>query len=135
MQNNGKDESFKAIEEGGVPAAREFLRKHYHTALPALGGEESAAEQLVSNVLGYLGTVRTRDWTVEGKVMLIGDAAHAIVPFFGQGMNSGFEDVKELVALLDAHAPANARERNYATAFHEFAAARIPNANAIADMA
>ena len=61
--------------------------------------------------------------------MLIGDAAHAIVPFHGQGMNCGFEDTVALAALL-AEAP-----QNVADAFAEFQRVRQPNANAIAAMA
>ena len=67
--------------------------------------------------------------------MLIGDASHAIVPFFGQGMNAGFEDAKELAAQLAAHAPAGSATKDYAAAFAAFSAARKPNADAIADMA
>jgi kynurenine 3-monooxygenase len=67
--------------------------------------------------------------------VLIGDASHAIVPFFGQGMNAGFEDAKELAAQLAAHAPAGSATKDYAAAFAAFSAARKPNADAIADMA
>lgn len=111
------------------------MEKHYATALPLLGGAENAARQLVSNGRGILGTVRTKDWAMGGKAVLIGDAAHAIVPFFGQGMNSGFEDTRDLVALLAQHAPAGGASKDYAAAFNAFEAARKPNANAIADMA
>lgn len=52
---------------------------------------------MLHNLSGLLGTVRTTKWNVKGRVVLIGDAAHAIVPFFGQGMNCGFEDVYELM--------------------------------------
>ena len=69
------------------------------------------------------------------KVALIGDAAHAIVPFFGQGMNSGFEDARDLLDILSKHAPAGSASKDYAAAFAAYEAARKPNANAIADMA
>lgn len=64
-----------------------------------IGGVERAIEQMISNPNGLLGTVRTSKWHALGRVVLLGDAAHAIVPFFGQGMNSGFEDVYELTKV------------------------------------
>ena len=79
--------------------------------------------------------MRTDHWAAGGKAVLIGDASHAIVPFFGQGMNAGFEDAKELAAQLAAHAPAGSATKDYAAAFAAFSAARKPNADAIADMA
>ncbi len=65
-----------------------------------LGGVENAIKQMLENPNGLLGTVRTDRWNVLGRVVLVGDAAHAIVPFFGQGMNCGFEDVLELTKVV-----------------------------------
>jgi kynurenine 3-monooxygenase len=62
-------------------------------------------------------------------VLLLGDSAHAIVPFFGQGMNCAFEDCTVFLELLDGHGP------NWAKLFQEFEQARKPNTDAIADMA
>jgi len=62
----------------------EFLRTEYATAVPLIGGMDRALDQVVGNPEGILGTVRTDQWHYDGKVVLIGDAAHAIVPFFGQ---------------------------------------------------
>src|SRR5207302_4923463 len=61
--------------------------------------------------------------------LLLGDAAHAIVPFFGQGLNCGFEDCTSLVELLDRHGA------DWARVFTEFEKARRINTDAIADMA
>ncbi|MEO5626192.1 MAG: FAD-dependent monooxygenase, partial [Dokdonella sp.] len=66
---------------------------------------------------------------LNGRALLVGDAAHAIVPFHGQGMNCGFEDAVELADLLGAHAD------DTAWAFAEFERRRRPNAEAIAAMA
>jgi kynurenine 3-monooxygenase len=68
-------------------------------------------------------------WHVGGRALLLGDAAHAIVPFHGQGMNCGFEDAVELAELME-NAPDDA-----ASVFAEFQRRRKPNADAIATMA
>jgi kynurenine 3-monooxygenase len=77
---------------------------------------------------GSLGTVYTRGWHLNGDVLLLGDAAHAIVPFHGQGMNCAFEDCAELDRLLDEH-------HGWAGLFQGFENARRPNTDAIAQMA
>jgi 2-polyprenyl-6-methoxyphenol hydroxylase-like FAD-dependent oxidoreductase len=61
-----------------------------------------------TNPNGLLGTVTCAKWEEKAKVVLIGDASHAMVPFFGQGCNCGFEDVYWLSRLLDVHCPAKA---------------------------
>lgn len=79
---------------------------------------------------GVLGTVRCEPWHVGDRILLIGDAAHAIVPFFGQGMNCGFEDCTILDALLDEHG-----EDGLEAPFSAFSRSRKPDADAIAEMA
>jgi kynurenine 3-monooxygenase len=74
-------------------------------------------------------TIRCSPWHFEGKALLLGDAAHAIVPFFGQGINCGFEDCTVLVKLLDQHGA------DWNKAFSEFEGARKENTDAIADLA
>ncbi len=74
-------------------------------------------------------TIKCSPWHVGGQVLLLGDAAHAIVPFFGQGLNSGFEDCTSLIELLDQY------EGQWARAFAEFERSRKVNTDAIADMA
>jgi kynurenine 3-monooxygenase len=78
---------------------------------------------------GQLGTVYTDGWHADGNVLLLGDAAHAIVPFHGQGMNCAFEDCVELDDLL-----ANGLE-SWGKVFAEFERRRKPNTDAIARMA
>lgn len=87
------------------------------------------AEDFFSNPTGSMVTVRCSPWHVADDVLLLGDAAHAIVPFFGQGMNCGFEDCFALGRLLDAHGP------DWRTIFPAMEAERKPNADAIAAMA
>ncbi|MDZ4676843.1 MAG: NAD(P)/FAD-dependent oxidoreductase [Oligoflexia bacterium] len=78
---------------------------------------------------GALGTVRCAKWILNDSVALIGDAAHAIVPFFGQGMNCGFEDCTVLIDLMGKHSG------DWQKILSEYENSRMPNANAIADMA
>src|SRR5690242_20973945 len=77
---------------------------------------------------GSLGTVYTRGWHLEGSVLLLGDAAHAIVPFHGQGMNCAFEDCAEMLRLVDHH-------HGWSGLFEAFESERRPNTDAIARMA
>ncbi|WP_449421303.1 FAD-dependent oxidoreductase, partial [Rhodanobacter lindaniclasticus] len=82
-----------------------------------------------SNPVGTLSTLYLDRWHLDGRALLIGDAAHAIVPFHGQGMNCGFEDTVVLADLLAASPD------DTAAVFAEFQRQRQPNADAIAAMA
>ncbi len=86
-------------------------------------------EQYETNPLGKLGTVRCYPWIFEDSVALMGDAAHAIVPFFGQGMNSGFEDCTILNGALGRVGD------DWTEAFRVYQKIQKENADAIADMA
>lgn len=86
-------------------------------------------EDFFSHPTGSLITTKCYPWYFEDKVLLIGDAAHAIVPFFGQGMNAAFEDCTSLNALVNEH------RDNWDKIFREFQSLRKPNADAIADLA
>lgn len=86
------------------------------------------ASEFFCHPTGNLGTIRSAPWRLAGKVLLIGDAAHAIVPFHGQGMNAAFEDCASLNQHLD-------RIDDWETLFDAFESERKPNADAIADMA
>ena len=78
--------------------------------------------------VGFLGTISAFPWHHRGVTALIGDAAHAIVPFHGQGMNCCFEDCMEFDACMERHA-------SWEDVFAEFCALRKPNTDAIAAMA
>ena len=86
-------------------------------------------KEYFGNPIGELGTVRCSRWVFEDKALLIGDAAHGVVPFHGQGMNAGFEDCSELVRMLDEF------QEDWSLVLPNFESNRIPDANAIADMA
>src|SRR6184192_2839366 len=81
------------------------------------------------NPTGSLVTIRCAPWYYKDKVALVGDAAHAVVPFYGQGMNAAFEDCVVLDECLAQFA--DDRER----AFAEYFARRKENADALADLA
>jgi kynurenine 3-monooxygenase len=105
--------------------AASFFRREFPDAVPLLG---DVASQFSANPQGLMGTVRCDRWHAGGRVLLLGDAAHAIVPFHGQGMNCAFEDCSELAALLEDGL-------DWAAVFAEFQRRRRPNADAIAQMA
>jgi kynurenine 3-monooxygenase len=86
-------------------------------------------DNFFSNPTGAMVTIKCSPWHVEGRALLLGDAAHAIVPFFGQGLNCGFEDCTYLMELLDRHGA------DWPQVFAEFENQRKINADAIADMA
>lgn len=86
-------------------------------------------EQFFHNPTSSLVTVKCFPWVREDKFCLIGDAAHAIVPFFGQGMNAGFEDCSVLNGLMEKHGD------DWTAVLSAFQNLRKPDADAIADLA
>jgi kynurenine 3-monooxygenase len=121
----GKDEaSFAAVPDGH--AALERFRREYADAVPLM--PELVAEY-DRNPIGSLVTIRCWPWAMGGRFALLGDAAHAIVPFYGQGANASFEDCEALVDALERH------PGDVARAIDEYQHERKPNADAIADMA
>ena len=105
---------------------RAFFGTHYPDAAPLMPTLE---EDYFGNPTGSLVTVRCSPWHWRDKVCIFGDAAHAIVPFYGQGMNAAFEDCLALSECL-AKNPADR-----GAALREFQDLRKPNADAIAEMA
>jgi kynurenine 3-monooxygenase len=104
--------------------------RFFETRFPdALRLMPQLAENYSANPTGTMVTVKCSPWHVEGRSLLLGDAAHAIVPFFGQGINCGFEDCTVLVELIERG------RRDWARIFTEFENARKINTDAIADMA
>jgi len=91
------------------------------------------AEDFFTHPTSSMVTIKCSPWHVEGKVMLFGDAAHAIVPFFGQGMNCGFEDCSALGEELKRVASDSAP--NWSNLFATLESQRKPNSDAIADLA
>ena len=121
-RHDGAGSSFAAIKSGADALAH--FRTVYPDAVPLM---PTLADDFAKNPVGVMVTVRCGQWT-RGRVTLIGDAAHAIVPFYGQGANASFEDCEALADALAASATID-------DALRAYEAARIANSNAIADMA
>lgn len=102
-----------------------FFEKNFPDALQLM---PTLAEDFRDNPTSSLVTVKCYPW-VRNKTLLIGDAAHGIVPFFGQGMNAGFEDCRVLNQLLDRY------DDNWELTLPEFQKLRKPDADAIAQLA
>ena len=116
--------SFSNLQTGNEIEA--FFDTHFadvRSRLPDL------VETFQRNPVGILGTVRCDGWHDEGRVLLVGDAAHAVVPFHGQGMNLAFEDCVLLDQILDD------QDLSWRDIFARFESGQVANANAIADMA
>ena len=115
-----------SFAEIATPAqATAHFKKVYPDAVPLMPTLE---EDFARNPVGSLVTVRCRPWTRGGRVALLGDAAHAIVPFYGQGANASFEDCESLLDALRAH-------REVPAALAAYERDRKANGDAIADLA
>jgi kynurenine 3-monooxygenase len=122
LDNDGEP-GFNQLAE---PAAkRAFIEKHFPDAVPLMPDLD---RELRDNPVGYLATLYVDRWCLDDRAVLIGDAAHAVVPFHGQGMNAAFEDTVALARLLDEH---DMKDQALAA----FQQERKPNADAIAAMA
>jgi kynurenine 3-monooxygenase len=103
----------------------EFFEQHFPDITPLM---PQLAAEFFGHDTGILGTVRCERWSFGDQLLLLGDAAHAITPFHGQGMNCAFEDCLELDTALS-------QTTDWAEAFERFEQARRPNTDAMADMA
>ena len=118
------DRSFDQLTD--KEAVNEFFSTEFPDAVPLM---PTLVEDFFRNPTGNLGTIKCFPWNVGGKALLLGDSAHAVVPFYGQGMNCAFEDVRVLDKLIEKHGT------DWQTVFEEYARSRKPNTDAIADMA
>jgi kynurenine 3-monooxygenase len=122
LDNDGEP-GFKQLTD--VTARKAFVEHHFPDAVALMPDLE---RELSENPVGYLATLYVDRWQLGDRVVLLGDAAHAIVPFHGQGMNAAFEDTTALARLLEQHSEPG-------QAFSRFVSERKPNADAIAAMA
>jgi kynurenine 3-monooxygenase len=105
---------------------RRFFDEEFPDAVPLM---PTLLEDFKNNLTGSLVTIRCAPWYYRDRVCLLGDAAHAVVPFYGQGMNAAFEDCIVLDECLDKFAD------NRESAFAEYFERRKENADALADLA
>jgi len=119
------DKSFAALRAPADVAT--FFQATFPDAVPLM---PQLTEEFFDHPTGSLVTIRCWPWVYHDTVLLLGDAAHAIVPFYGQGMNAGFEDCTVLNQLLAQYG-----EADWARVMAEFARQRKPNTDAMADLA
>lgn len=122
MPNAGKT-SFETVASGDE--AQALFARDFADAVPLI---PALAHDYETNPAGMLATLYLQQWRLDGRAVLIGDAAHAMVPFHGQGMNCAFEDCVALAEHLH-------HDRDTDSAFATFEAERKPNAAAIQQMA
>ena len=118
------ENSFERL--GDEKSLLDFFETNFPDAIPLM---PTLAEDFFTNPVGNLGTIKCFPWNAGGSALLLGDSAHAVVPFYGQGMNASFEDCRILNRLIEQRGP------DWETIFDEFTNARKPNTDAIADMA
>jgi kynurenine 3-monooxygenase len=107
-------------------AAQRFFKEEFPDAYALI---PNIAHEFHKNPLGHLGTIRCFPWHFGPRVLLIGDAAHGIVPFYGQGMNAGFESCELLASMISPKTTA------WQEVFSEFERERKKDTDAIADLA
>ncbi len=103
-----------------------FFANHFPSALSHM---PDIFEDFCANPTSSLGTVKCYPWQINGKFLLMGDAAHAVVPFYGQGMNASFEDVVILDELMDKY------DGDWKQILPEYQLIRKRDTDAIADLA
>ncbi|MGI9596280.1 MAG: FAD-dependent oxidoreductase [Acidimicrobiales bacterium] len=124
MPNEGGEDSFAALQT--ADDVERFFKREFPDFVPLV---PDLAEQFFDNPTGLLSTIRNTGWSVGADAVLVGDAAHAIVPFHGQGMNLGMESCRLLDRIIREHPD------DLEVAFERYETDRKPDAEAIADMA
>jgi kynurenine 3-monooxygenase len=123
FMNHSGDPSFESLQERS--AVDTFFKSNF---ADAMGYLENPIDVFMEKTAAPLFLVHVFPWSFNRKVGLIGDAAHAIVPFYGQGMNCGFEDCAELDVLIGEH------KHDWDQIFPAYENARKPNGDAIAEL-
>jgi kynurenine 3-monooxygenase len=123
LPNRG-EESFEVLTT--PQAVHALFERRFADAIPLM---PRLTEDFFVNPTGHLETIRCEPWSFEDHALVLGDAAHAIVPFHGQGMNAAFEDCSAFDRCLGDP------DRPWSEVFAEFEERRRPNTDAIADMA
>jgi kynurenine 3-monooxygenase len=126
--------SFRSLD------TKEKVKSFFATQFPdAVALMPSLLDDYFGNPTGAMVTIKCAPWHVDGRALLLGDAAHAIVPFFGQGMNCAFEDCTYLDGIIEkadtGHEGPETGRLKWEVVFEEFERLRKVNADAIADLA
>jgi kynurenine 3-monooxygenase len=125
-KNTDNTQPFSSFEELHSPqCAKEFFEKYFHDALGFMPDFEA---DFTHNPVSDLFTKSCATWNLHDKLLLLGDAAHAIVPFYGQGLNAGLEDARLLSEEILKH-------NELAMSFYEFQRKRKPDTDAIGQLA
>ena len=103
-----------------------FFNEYFPDSVPLI---ENLSETFFTNPTGKMVTIKCSPWFSTHRLLLLGDAAHAIVPFFGQGMNCGFEDCTVLSEWMDRS------PQDWVSQLEPYFHSRKPNSDAIADLA
>lgn len=115
--------------------SEEKITSFFETQFPdALALIPSIKDEFLNNPTGALGTVKCSPWHYQNKTILMGDAAHAIVPFYGQGMNASFEDITVFDEIL-SHFERSLEVEDWETVFKRYEKVRKEDTDAIADLA
>ena len=122
MPHEGEN-SFEQLNDQATLEA--FFAKHFPDTKEVI---PNLVQDFFKNPTSYLVTMRCYPWAFKDKVALIGDACHAIVPFYGHGMNAGFEDITVLVEMINKYGD------DWETIFDQYQKSRKPNADAIAEL-
>ena len=128
-------------DPSGLPA---FFDSHFPGVTSLISPEELISSFQANPHLPLI-SIKCKPYHFSSSVVIIGDAAHAMVPFYGQGMNAGLEDVRILFSIIDKHASTESNDPNHpevsdaafqrAAALNEYSAIRVPDAHAINDLA
>ncbi|KAJ1665725.1 kynurenine 3-monooxygenase, mitochondrial precursor [Coemansia sp. RSA 1646] len=135
---------FDVVKTGDGIAA--FFASHFPDVLPLIG-EAAVRSEYMANPKGSLMYLKCAPYTYKGRAVILGDAAHAMVPFYGQGMNCGFEDVEALdrimLDVLNRNSTRDGQrdqtvlltDSQMADVLEEYSASRTEDASAIVDLA
>ncbi len=126
LRKSTPDPRSSAAKTSAEQALLRFFNANFPDAVELM---PTLVEDFFTNPTGDLGTVKCFPWNVGGKALLLGDSAHALVPFYGQGMNCAFEDCRILDLLVEKHGT------EWETVFSEYSELRKLNTDAIADLA
>jgi len=121
-----KNSAYSFDELNSDEKIKNFFQEQFADALELM---PNLVLEFQNNPVGNLGTIKCSPWNYKGKTLLIGDAAHAVVPFYGQGMNASFEDVYVLDQYIEKH------EGDWSKVFAEYEKERKKDADAIGDLA